>query len=294
MKIKYFAVCVVPPWKWLTSLSLNSRYSLKLALGCKKSCDLDPLPFLYCLYIRTIYSLSSQRWLICLTGQVTDEWKTALMHPLLKKTRSELVHKNSHPIKNSHFVSKLTEKAVAIQLQTHMLTNSLFLDMQSAYRKHHSTETKLLKAKNDIFFNMDKGHVTLLVLLDLSAAFDSVNHDILIHRFQSLVVLQGLALQWCRSYVSGRSQLITINCALYEKVWPRMWGVSGFMPWSSTFTIYASKLFSILKSHLPSAHSHSYDTQLFLSLHPLESTCEAEELDAMKKCIAGWLMTSWC
>ena len=59
---------------------------------------------------------------------------------------------------------------VAIQLQTHTLTNGFFLEMQSAYREHHSTETALLIVKNDILMNM--GHVTLLVLLDLSAAFD--------------------------------------------------------------------------------------------------------------------------
>ena len=95
------------------------------------------------------------------------------MHPLLKKPGLELVNKNFRPISNLQFTSKLTEKAVAIQLQTHVLENGLFPEMQSAYREHHSTETALLKVKNDILMNMDMGHVTLLVLLDLSAAFDT-------------------------------------------------------------------------------------------------------------------------
>ena len=63
--------------------------------------------------------------------------------------------------------------------------------MQSAHREHHSTETALLKVKNDILMNMDMVHVTLLVLLDLSAAFDTVDHDIFIHRLQSLLGLRG-------------------------------------------------------------------------------------------------------
>ena len=74
---------------------------------------------------------------------------------------------------------------------------------------HHSTETVLLKVKNDILMNMDMGHVTLLVLLDLSAAFDTADDDIHIHRLQSLLGLCGSALQWFRSYLRGRLQQVT-------------------------------------------------------------------------------------
>ena len=105
---------------------------------------------------------------------------------------------------------------------------------------------------------MDMDHVTLLVLLDLSAAFDTVNHHILIHRLQSLLGLHGPALQWFRSYLRGRLQQVTINGAISKKVWLGMWG-----PYLGPllFTIYASKLFSVIKSHLLSAHSCADDTQ---------------------------------
>ena len=96
-----------------------------------------------------------------------------MVHPLLKNPGFELVNKNFRPISNLQFTSKVKKKAVAIQLQAHMLTNGLFPEMQIAYREHHSTETALLKVKNDILMNMDMGHVTLLVLLALSAAFDT-------------------------------------------------------------------------------------------------------------------------
>ena len=75
-----------------------------------------------------------------------------------------------------------------------MLTNGLFPEMQSAYSEHHSTETALLKVKNDILMNKGMGHVTLPVLSYLSAAFDTVDHDILIHRLQSLLGPRGSAL----------------------------------------------------------------------------------------------------
>ena len=74
-----------------------------------------------------------------------------------------------------------------------------------------------LKVKNDILMIMAMGHVTLLVLLDLSAAFDTVDHHILIHRLQSLLGLRGPALQWFRSYLRGRSHQVTINGAISKK-----------------------------------------------------------------------------
>ena len=155
------------------------------------------------------------------------------MHPLLKKPGLELVHKNFRPINNP----------VAIQLQTHTLTNDLFPEMQSAYREHHSTETALLKVKNYILMNMDIGYVTLLVLLDLSAAFDTVDHDILIHSLQSPQGLRGSALQSFRSYLRGRSQQVTINGALSKKVWRRIRGASEFVPWSLAFYYLCQQIF---------------------------------------------------
>ena len=71
---------------------------------------------------------------------------------------------------------------------------------QSAYRKGHSTETLLLRVTSDILSAMDRGHVTLLCLLDLSAAFDTVDIDLLVHRLKSSFGLQGTALQWVQSY----------------------------------------------------------------------------------------------
>ena len=239
--------------------SLTEEDVKKLALACKNSCNLDPLPSsILSIHLDHLLPVITKMINLSLkTGRFADEWKNALVHPLLKKPGLELVNKNFRPISNLQFTSKLTERAVAFQLQTHMLENGLFPEMQGAYREHHSTETALLKVKNDILMNMDTGHVTLLVLLDLSAAFDTV----------------------------------TINGALSKK-----FGLECGVPQGSClgpllFTIYASKLFSIIKSHLPSAHSYADDTQLYLSFRPLEDTCEAEALVAMENCIAD--VRSW-
>ena len=86
-----------------------------------------------------------------------------------------------------------------------MIKNNLFLQLQSAYRSHHSTETALLKSKNDLLMNMNKGHVSLFVLLDLSAAFDTVDHKILLKTLQMKLGVCGSALSWLKSYLEGRS-----------------------------------------------------------------------------------------
>ena len=82
---------------------------------------------------------------------------------------------------------------------------SLYLLLQSAYRKGHSTETALLKVQNDILMNMNRQHVTLLVLLDLSAAFDTVDHNILLTHLKTGISIKGTALNWFMSYLSERS-----------------------------------------------------------------------------------------
>ena len=107
-------------------------------------------------------------------GDFPSAWKNALVLPLLKKDGLEPIFKNYRPVSNLQFVSKLAESAVAKQLHHHMVANDLFPVLQSSCRKFHGTETALLKVKNEILFNMNKQHVTLLVLLDLSAAFDTI------------------------------------------------------------------------------------------------------------------------
>ena len=91
-----------------------------------------------------------------------------------------------------------------------MIENGLFPILQSSYRKHHSTETSLLKVENDILLNTNKQHVTLLVLLDLSAAFDTVSHTIL-NEVLGKLGFGGKVLEWFRSYQSGRAQRVFVR-----------------------------------------------------------------------------------
>lgn len=131
--------------------------------------------------------------------------ETAVVHPLLKKPGLDLLFKNFRPISNVQFVSKLTERVVANQIHCDIFKNNLFPQFQSAYRPHHSTETALLKVTNDVLMNMNMGHVSLLLLLDLSAAFDTVDHGILLQTIQTKLGVSGTTLSWFKSYLEGRS-----------------------------------------------------------------------------------------
>ncbi len=105
---------------------------------------------------------------------------------MLKKLGLELINKNYRPVSNLSFLSKLIEKA--LQLVDHLLNNGLMDKFQSAYTDGHSTKTALLRVQNDILMELDKGKVVMLVLLDLSAALDTIDHEILLKDCQDNVV----------------------------------------------------------------------------------------------------------
>ena len=112
---------------------------------------------------------------------------------------------------NLAYISKLTERAVINQTYDHRVRLGLYPLLQSAYRQYHSTETALVKVANDILLDMNSQRVTLLVLLDLSAAFDTVDHEILLRRLTTSFSIRGKALEWFSSYFSGRSQRIFVR-----------------------------------------------------------------------------------
>ena len=120
-------------------------------------------------------------------------------------------------MRNLQYVLKIAETVVAKQLHKYLSWNNLLPVYRSAYRPHHSAETALLKVVNDILLNMDKQRVTLLLLLDLSAAFDTVDYGTLLQRLEDSFGIQGKVLSWFQSYLSGRSQCILVHSALSRR-----------------------------------------------------------------------------
>ena len=135
------------------------------------------------------------------SGIFPDCWKEAVVIPLLKKLGLESLFKNLRPVSNLAYISKLTERAVFNQIYDHLVRSGLYPLLQSAYRRYHSSETALVKVANDMLLNMNSQRVTLLVLLDLSAAFDTVDNAILLKRLSTDFGIGGKALEWFSSYL---------------------------------------------------------------------------------------------
>ena len=150
-----------------------------ISIASNASCESDPIPTWLLKQCKT--ALLPEITIIVntslKTGVFPNGLKHALVRPKLKKQnldKNEL--KNYRPVSNIPFVSKIIEKAVISQLTQHMVKNNTLEPLQSAYRPNHSTETALLRIQNDILLDLDNKRGVILVLLDLSSAFETIDH----------------------------------------------------------------------------------------------------------------------
>ena len=138
--------------------------------------------------------------------------KEALLIPLIKKKCLDPeVLSHFRPISNLTYISKLIEQIVAFRMDKHMTDNNLHEVMQSSYKQYHSTETALTCVQDDFLRALDDKNSILLIMLDLSAAFDTVDHDILINRLKGRLGVHGRALEWFKSYLKDRKQAVFLN-----------------------------------------------------------------------------------
>ena len=155
----------------------------------------------------------------------------------------------AHPVytvSNLTFMSKVVERIVAGQLVQYLQSNDLMPRLQSAYRRHHSTETALLRVVSDILRAADCQHVTLLCLLDLSAAFDCVDHSILIQRLLQSFGIGGSAIAWIQSFLRDRTQQVSYADGL-SVIIQLVFGVpQGSVLGPLLFLLYTAELFDII------------------------------------------------
>lgn len=128
-----------------------------------------------------------------------------------------MVLNNYRPISNLPFIGKIVERVVFNQLNRFLSSNSYLDNFHSGFRQHHSTQTAFIKIINDIWLNTDSGKITRLVLLDLSAAFDTVDQNILLDWLEHWVGLSWTVLGWFRSYLERRG--FYVNICSYESEW---------------------------------------------------------------------------
>ena len=145
-------------------------------------------------------------------GRFPAQFKQAQTTPLLKKTGMDVDDPASYrPISNLNTISKVMERLALARLRQQVTQPENFNKSQCAYRQNHSAATALLNIFNDAYGNIDKGQSTLLVALDLSAAFDSVEHSVLLTRLENSFGVTGVAREWIASYVAHRMQFVRVG-----------------------------------------------------------------------------------
>jgi hypothetical protein len=275
----------------ITKLSSFEPLSLEdarkiIMTAATKSCALDPIPtwlLKECLeellpIITSIINKSLE------FGEVPINMKKALVIPLLKKILldSEIL-KNYRPVSNLSFLSKLTEKAVSKQTHTHTTANGLEAKFQSAYKEGHSTESALVRVQNDFLVAADNHKVGLLVLLDLSAAFDTIDHKYMLQNLQLIHGIEGTALNWYRSYLSDRFQSVVID-GVQSRPKKLSCGVpQGSILGPEMYTKYTKPLNDLIREHGLNFHMYADDTQLYIFF---EIPDTEEAVQKLENCIA--------
>lgn len=143
------------------------------------------------------------------------------------------------------------------------ISQCLFEDFQSGFRGHHSTETALVKVTNDLLTASDEELISVLVLLDWTAAFDTIDSNSLLERLELVVGIKGTALRWFN--LSDRSQFVSVNnqASIHTNVTHRL------SPWTNPiYLIYASS--NIIRKHSINFHFYANETQIYISMKPNE------------------------
>ena len=258
-----------------------------------KSCELDSMPAhllkkilpTVLPAITTIINASLEK------GMFVDQWKLAIIRPTLKKLGLELTLSNYRPVSNLSFLSKVLEKVVLEQFMNHCTLYNLMPSYQSAYRRNFSCETALVKLVNDLLWVMEDQHVAALMALDLSAAFDTVDHDILLSVLKSQYGITGHALSWFDSYLRPRKCKVNVGSS-YSKEKDLTFSVpQGSCLGPVLYLAYAGTLSEIIPSDIE-IHGYADDHAVKLSFPADDRNKERRAISQLEDCaleINNWM-----
>ena len=248
----------------------------------KTTCSSDPFPTrLLMSHLHAIVPILQHIVNLCLTtGDFPISCKSSIVIPLIKKPSLDReMLKNYRPVSNLSFLSKVIEKVISIRI----LDNNIVDIFQSAYKAGHSCETALLRVYNDIVTTVGKGNGSFLVLLDLSAAFDTIDHDNSFYILEKYVGIGGSALRLIRSYFSDRTQRVQIDGIMSDFA-SLLCGVpQGSVLGPMKFCLYVLPLGAILGHHNIGYYIYADDTQLYISFKCKDTL---ESLTKLNMCIS--------
>ena len=156
----------------------------------------------------------------------------------------------------------------SIQVHNYLRQHGLFPSLQSAYRQYHSTETALLKVTDDILKTLDSHNEVVLVMLDLSAAFDTLDHTLPVERPRSFFGFSGTALQWLSSYLHGRSQRVIIGDTISSPRYLEFGVPEGSILEPLLFTLYIAPLQDVIQAYSLNCMFYADDSQVYIAVKP--------------------------
>ena len=263
-----------------------------------KSCELDAIPTSVLKQITpSILHIITKIINISLTqGIFAEEWKTTIMHPLLKKLGSEHIPSDYRPVSKLSVLSKLPEKCALQQFNNHCNTNKLLPDYQSAYRKNYSTEMSLIKLINDILWAMERQEVTALTVLDLSTAFDTVDHEILIEVIEHQFGITDSALSWFKTYLYPRKFIVDIDGHHSREIDRKFSVPQGILAGPILYLAYASTLrYVIPVTNMINLNGYAYDHSLnknFKADNRIEEISMIKSLEVCMNDIKYWMYSN--
>ena len=169
---------------------------------------------------------------------------------------------------NLLFISKILEKVVLTQLKNNLSSNNLLEICQSAYRKDRSTETAVLSVLGGLLVSANERLVSLVALLDLSAAFDMLDHTILLQQLKMIYNVRGTVLDWLASYLSEHFQSVFVD-GVESTSCPLVYGIpQGSVLGPVLFTLYLQSLSDVIYVHNCDYHKYADDTELSKGASP--------------------------
>ena len=224
------------------------------------------------------------------TGNV-DGVKLADIVPLLKDgSLDPNILKNYRPVSNLTFIGKLIERVVLRRLNEHLTRNDLHCPDQFAYKKNHSTETLLIKIVNDLLIATDEKSATVVMLLDLSAAFDTVDHNLLLNILEREIGLRGTVLAWFRSFLTGRTQRIRLGKITSDTIVIKFGVPQGSVLGPVLFNLYIRSIYGSVKKLGFKIFGYADDHQIIKSFRSTEqSTVLSTQLENCFDVIKRWM-----